>query len=264
MLIKLVLLSSLCANISWGSEKLFSFFSDHKIGTIVASGDKGINELSKLEIQGSEFSAYYELGDDKSIINAGLYRRINTSDASASELNKVFSLIRAAISAENGEAEIFEIPNFEDASERTHLMVSWKNESCILILQKLESASIVEVDVRHLKFDHFKSDLGADFGAFVLPRVESKSGKLKVPPSMASSSGGTEASDPSHKQRGLKVEAGSDRDLALRNRADIAPKKPIEKGEKSDATMWLVLKSTFFLIMAGFLMRFIFGLIRRK
>jgi hypothetical protein len=166
--------------LSWGAESLLSFLRDNKLGSTVSVGDEGISELPGLEISGHQFSAYRELDTDRSIRSAGLYLRRNTSDVPAAELRKVFAEVTRVISAECGEADLFEVPNFEDATERTHSMRAWKNEDSILVLQKTESPGRLEVDVRHVDLDHFTSNLGADFGSFVLEQLETKSGKLNI------------------------------------------------------------------------------------
>jgi hypothetical protein len=167
------------APLSWGAESLLSFLRDNKLGSTI-SGDEGINELPEFEILGHYFSAYRELDSDSSILSAGLYLRRNTSDVPAAELRRVFAEMTRVISAECGEAELFEVPNFEDATERTHSMRAWKNEDSILVLQKTESPGRVEVDVRHVDLNHFTSNLGADFGSFVLEQLETKSGELNL------------------------------------------------------------------------------------
>lgn len=166
------------ATLSWGSESLFSFLRDHKIGSKVSAGEVGINELPALTFSGHPFSAYRELGEDKSIRSAGLYLRSNTSDVSVAELQGVWAEMTSVVSTECGEAEMFEVPNFEDATERAHSMRAWKDENSILVLQKIESPGRIEIDVRHVELSHFISNLGADFGGFVLSKLETKSGKL--------------------------------------------------------------------------------------
>ena len=202
----ILILLFLSAN-GWAAEKLFSFFSDHATGSQLSSGEEGMTELPEVEIFGLQFSSYYELDADKTIQNAGLYLRSNASDVSTEDIQRVFGLIRSAIVAESGEAESFKVPNFEDATERNHSMMGWRDEDSILILQKFEFPGGVEVDIRHLNWDRFSSNLGADFGSFVLPKLETKSGELRIP-SVLSSDREAEVSPPAvQPSRKIEMEA---------------------------------------------------------
>ncbi len=206
--------------LSWGSESLFSFLRDHKLGSTVPVGDEGINELPGLEVLGHQFSAYHELDGDKHIRSAGLYLRRNTSDAPAAELQKVFAEMTRVIAAECGEADLFEVPNFEDATERTHSMRAWKDETSILVLQKTESPGRLEIDIRHVDLDHFTSNLGADFGSFVLAQLETKSGELSIPASAPSSRESETDDSPVEQDQETANELGHEPDLADGEKSD--------------------------------------------
>lgn len=167
--------------ISHGSSNLLAFFRDHPIGSTLPGGKEGFNELPEREFSARQFSAYCDLDATESIVRAGLYLRRKTSDVPATDLQELFAEMKKEISAESGDAELFAVPNFEDATERTHVMSAWKDGDSILILQKFENPGRVEVDVRHVNIDSFISELGADFGGFVLPKLETKAGKLTLP-----------------------------------------------------------------------------------
>jgi hypothetical protein len=166
--------------LSWGSENFRSFLRNSKIGSSIPTGDEGINELPELEFFGFKFTAYHEIDKNRSPQSAGLYLRRKTSDVPVAEMLKIFAEMAKVISEEYGEAELFEVPNFEDATERTHSMKAWKNENSILVLQRIESPGRIELDVRHVNLDHFTSNLGADSGSFVLKQLETKSGDLRL------------------------------------------------------------------------------------
>ncbi len=249
-----VLLFQFFASLSWGSENLFSFLRDHELGSKVSVGNEGINELSPLEFSGNLFSTYRELQDDKSILSVGLYLRSNTSEASDAELQRAFVEMTTIISAECGEAEMFEVPNFEDATERTHSMMAWKDENSILLLQKFESPGRIEIDVRHVELGHFTSNLGADFGSFVLSKLKTKSGELRIPASAPQQREPEPIESSVEEDREVEVRAG-------RSREFVAVEKSIQheqtvQNEESSALSWpLILGLIAVLGVAVFLVR---------
>lgn len=235
-IISVVLLFLFIAQLGWGSEGLFSFLRDHKLGSKVSAGKEGFSELPEIELFGQQFSAYRELDEERLIRSAGIYLRRNTSDVPADELQRVFAEMTTMISSECGEAEMFEVPNFEDATERTHSMRAWKDENSILVLQKFESPGRLEVDVRHVELGHFTSNLGADFGSFVLSKLETKSGELRIPAS-APSRRESEANDsPVEQGREVEIEANRESDLAVGVKS--GQKESAVENEESDTATW--------------------------
>ena len=239
--------------LSWGSESLLSFLRDNKLGSTISVGDEGVNELPGLEVLGHQFSAYRELDTDRSIRSAGLYLRRNTSDVPAAELRKVFTEMTRAIAEECGEADLFEVPNFEDATERTHSMRAWKNENSILVLQKTESPGRLEVDVRHVDLDYFTSNLGADFGSFVLEQLETKAGDLNIYASTPSPQE-TKSEDPTVEQD-QKTEPQQRSDGLAGAEKSPQPETISQKEETETATWPLVLGAIAVLGVAVMLVR---------
>lgn len=255
-IISVVSLLLFIAPFSWGSEILFAFFRDHELGSRVSAGNEGINELPALEVLGYQFAAYRELDEDKSIRSAGLYLRSNTSDVPVADLERVFAEMNTVISVECGEAAVFEVPNFEDATERTHLMRAWKDENSILVLQKFESPGRLEVDVRHVDLEHFTSNLGADSGSFVFSQLETKAGELSIPESAASDR--NREADTSAVEQDQEVEFELGREPGLAGREKSAQPRPTSQNEKSDAPPWpfvigaIALLGVLALIVRGF------------
>lgn len=187
------------------------------------SGREGFTELPEIEIYGQQFTAFYRLDENAKIRKSGVYIRSNKSDVSLADLQKIFNQIRSSIESENGESEDIGVPNFEDATERTGSLFAWKNKSHILILQKIESPGRTEIEVSLSDIDYFTSNLGADTGAYLLPRIDTKSGELRIL-----------ASTPSRRE--VDVESNGTSDLAVGVKS--GPKELAVENEESDAATW--------------------------
>lgn len=167
-------------SLSWGTETLFSFLRDHQLDSKVTEGKEGFSELPDVEIFGRDFSAYQELDPDGKIRKVGLYLRSNSANTPATQMQGVFDQIRKSIVSQSGESEAIEVPNFQDATERTGSLYSWKNSGGILILEIVHSPSRAEIVIQHSNLDYFVANLGADTGAYLLPKLEANSGDLKI------------------------------------------------------------------------------------
>lgn len=249
--ISIVLLFFLSAPLGWGSEDLFSFFSDYKLGSRMSSGNEGYNELSGIELFGHKFNSYYEQDEDKAIRRASLYlgKGRKGHDDPSGDINDVFNRIRMLIVSVHGNAEPIEVPNFQDATERTGSIYAWRDKDTILTLEKIESPSRFEIIVQQTRYDYFVSTLGGDTRAYLLSNLETKSGELRIPASES------EANDlPVKQSREVEVKANRESDLAVGVKS--APKQPAAENEKSDAATWpLILGAIGVLGVAVFMIR---------
>lgn len=234
--ISLVLLFLLFTPLSWGSESLFSFFRNHKLGSKVTALDEGFSELPDVEIYGQKFSVYQELASDKAIRKVGLYLRSNSTDASRVNLQGLFNRIRESIFLQIGEAEPIDLPNFQDATERTGSLYSWKNSGSILILEIVQSPSRTELNIQHSEIDYFTSNLGADTGAYLLPKLEANSGQLSIPASAPSPPDSDTVDTPPRKARETDIEAIRRPDLA--DGAEPSQPESILQNEESETATW--------------------------
>lgn len=180
-IIVMVILSFLPSVKVIGSEGVLSLFSEFEIGSKMSSGEAGFAELPDFEVFGHQFSAYCELDENNAVKSVGFYSRSDASDESATELTRAFDRIKRSIVSETGEAGEIEAPNFQDATERSGSLFAWKDPDSILVLEKIHSPGRTEVIIRHSDFKYYTSNLGADTGDFLLPRIEAMSGELKIP-----------------------------------------------------------------------------------
>jgi hypothetical protein len=251
-IISLVLLLLFAAPLSWGDEKLFSFLREHQLGSKASQGKEGMNELPDVEILGQRFSVYLDLDSDKTVRRVGLYLRSNGKETPAVDMKEVFGGIRNSIVSQSGEAEAIEVPNFEDATERTGSLFSWKNKDDILILEKIDWPRATSIDILHSKLDDYTSDLGADTGAYLLPRLEAKSGVLRIPVS-ATTPTETKTDDPGvepDQKRETKPGRGSDQEGGEKAvQADVT-----SRNEESDSARWPFVVGAIMIIGVGFLL----------
>lgn len=224
--------------LSWGTETLFSFLRDHQLGSKVTEGKEGFSELPDVEIFGRDFSAYQEIDPDGKIRKVGLYLRSNSANTPAPQMQGVFDQIRKSIISQSGESEAIEVPNFQDATERTGSLYSWKNGGGILILEIVQSPSRTEIIIQHSNFDYFIANLGADTGAYLLPKLEANSGDLNISAS-APSPQEPESEDPTVEQD-QKPESRQEPDgLAS---GDKSPQsEPTSHKEKSETPTWVLI-----------------------
>ena len=251
-IISFVLLLLLAAPLTWGSESLFSFLREHPLGSKAAQGREGVNELPDVEMDGQRFSAYLDLDSDREVRKVGLYLRSSGKEKPAVEMNEVFSRIRSSIVSLTGEAEAIEVPNFEDAIERTGSLFSWKNKDDILILEKIDWPGAISIDILHSKLDYYTSDLGADTGAYLLPRLEAKSGELRIPAS-ASTPPETQTDVPAGERDQMPVtEPGREADPAGGEKSAQAAATSLN--QEGDSAAWLIVVGAIIIVGIGILL----------
>ncbi len=226
------------ANLSWGSEDLFSFFSDHELGSKVASEHEGYLELPGIKILGSQFSSSCDLDEEKKIRSVSLFLR-KKQDEDPADIHELFNRILKSLTSQHGEAGSIEVPNFQDATERTGSLYAWKNKEAILVLQKIQSPGQIEIVIQMSRFDYFASNLGADTGSFLLPEIQAKSGELKIAESASSPTGPSANDLPVEKNR--KVESGKSREPDLEGEGKPVQIDPTVQEGKNDGRSWTII-----------------------
>jgi hypothetical protein len=251
-IISLVVLLLFAAPLTWGAESLFSFLREHQLGSKAAQGKEGMNELPDVEMDGQRFSAFLDLDSDRVVRKVGLYLRSSGKEKPAVEMNEFFSRIRSSIVSQTGEAEAIEVPNFEDATERTGSLFSWKNKDDILILQKIDWPGEISIDILHSKLDDYTSDLGADTGAYLLPRLEAKSGELRIPAS-ATTPPETKTEDPVGERDQVPVtEPGREVDPVSGEKS--AEAAATSQNQESGAARWPIVVGATIIVGIGILL----------
>jgi hypothetical protein len=176
----LFLLFLIFSQVSWGRENLFSFLREHKLGTKVAVAAVGVSSPSEVELVGHKFEVSYSVDKEKAIKGISIYLRKNSRDGSPTTMQRIHQELTSEIVATCGNVKHFNVPNFEDATERDCEMSLWKNKNNILTLEKTVQPGDISIQIDYVELDYYKSTLGADLGDFMLSKLQTHAGKLRI------------------------------------------------------------------------------------